>query len=99
MRPGLPPCGLRRRRPSPRSRAPYNPAPMPTLHRPVDPRASFPELEEHVLERWRERDVFAESLRRREGAPAWGFYEGPPTASGPPGSHHVLARAFKDIFP
>jgi isoleucyl-tRNA synthetase len=72
---------------------------MPTMHRPVDPRASFPELEEHVLERWRERDVFAESLRRRQGAPAWGFYEGPPTASGPPGSHHVLARAFKDIFP
>ena len=69
------------------------------MHRPVDPRASFPELEEHVLERWRERDVFAESLRRRQGAPAWGFYEGPPTASGPPGSHHVLARAFKDIFP
>ncbi|HEY5316520.1 MAG TPA: isoleucine--tRNA ligase [Solirubrobacteraceae bacterium] len=72
---------------------------MPTLHRPVDPRASFPELEERVLERWRERDIFKESLRRREGAPAWGFYEGPPTASGLPGSHHVLARAFKDIFP
>jgi len=52
-----------------------------------------------VLERWRERDVFAESIRRREGAPAWGFYEGPPTANAPPGSHHVLARAFKDIFP
>src|SRR5947209_16896965 len=68
-------------------------------HRPVDPRASFPALEERVLERWRERDVFAESLRRREGAPAWRFYEGPPTANAPPGSHHVLARAFKDIFP
>jgi isoleucyl-tRNA synthetase len=72
---------------------------MPTMHRPVDPRASFPALEERVLERWRERDVFAESLRRREGATRWQFYEGPPTASGPPGSHHVLARAFKDIFP
>ncbi|HWF50440.1 MAG TPA: isoleucine--tRNA ligase [Solirubrobacteraceae bacterium] len=72
---------------------------MPTLHRPVDPRASFPALEESVLERWRERDIFAESLRRREGSPRWQFYEGPPTASGPPGSHHVLARAFKDIFP
>ncbi len=68
-------------------------------HRPVDPRASFPELEERVLERWRERDVFAESLRRRQGAPTWGFYEGPPTANGAPGSHHVLSRAFKDIFP
>jgi isoleucyl-tRNA synthetase len=68
-------------------------------HRPVDPRASFPELEQRVLERWRERDVFAESLRRRSGAERWGFYEGPPTANGPPGSHHVLARVFKDIFP
>jgi isoleucyl-tRNA synthetase len=72
---------------------------MPPPHRPVDPRASFPELEERVLERWRERDVFAESVRRRRGAPTWGFYEGPPTANGPPGSHHVLARVFKDIFP
>jgi isoleucyl-tRNA synthetase len=68
-------------------------------HRPVSPQASFPEVEEQVLVRWRERDVFAESLRRRQGAPPWGFYEGPPTANGPPGSHHVLARVFKDIFP
>ncbi len=68
-------------------------------HRPVDSRAAFPELEERVLARWRERDVFAESLRRRQGAAPWGFYEGPPTANGPPGSHHVLARVFKDIFP
>jgi len=69
------------------------------MHRPVDPRASFPELEESVLARWRERDVFAESLRRRQGSPTWQFYEGPPTANGPPASHHVLARSFKDIFP
>jgi isoleucyl-tRNA synthetase len=68
-------------------------------HRPVDPRPDFPKLEEAVLERWRERDVFRESVRRREGAPAWVFYEGPPTANGPPGVHHVLSRVFKDIFP
>ncbi|HEY4830093.1 MAG TPA: isoleucine--tRNA ligase [Solirubrobacteraceae bacterium] len=68
-------------------------------HRPVDPRASFPELEEAVLERWRERDVFTESVRRRQDSPRWGFYEGPPTANGPPALHHVLARVFKDIFP
>src|SRR5207248_11122982 len=68
-------------------------------HRPVDPRVSFPDVEEQVLARWRERDVFAESVRRRAGAQPWGFYEGPPTANGPPGSHHVLARVFKDIFP
>ncbi|HEY8765121.1 MAG TPA: isoleucine--tRNA ligase [Solirubrobacteraceae bacterium] len=72
---------------------------MAAPHRPVDSRAAFPELEERVLARWRERDVFAESLTRRQGAPPWGFYEGPPTANGPPGSHHVLARVFKDIFP
>ncbi len=72
---------------------------MAAPHRPVDPRASFPELEERVLERWRERDVFAESLRRRADAPPWGFYEGPPTANGNPGTHHVLSRVFKDIFP
>ncbi len=72
---------------------------MPSPHRPVDTRPSFPELEERVLDRWRERDVFAESVRRRRHSPPWGFYEGPPTANGPPGSHHVLARVFKDIFP
>ena len=52
-----------------------------------------------MLARWRERDVFRESLRRREGAPPFVFYEGPPTANGRPGSHHVLSRVFKDIFP
>jgi isoleucyl-tRNA synthetase len=66
---------------------------------PVDSAQSFPNLEEQVLERWRERDVFHESIRRREGAPRFTFYEGPPTANGPPGSHHVLARVFKDVFP
>jgi len=68
-------------------------------HRSVDPRASFPELEERVLDRWRERGIFAESVKRRTGAPQWGFYEGPPTANGAPAIHHVLSRVFKDIFP
>jgi isoleucyl-tRNA synthetase len=67
--------------------------------RPVDTAQSFPELEQRVLERWRERDVFHESIRRREGAPPFIFYEGPPTANGRPGSHHVLSRVFKDVFP
>ena len=66
---------------------------------PVDPKQSFPALEEGILERWRERDVFARQLAEREGAPVWSFYEGPPTANGRPGSHHVLARVFKDIYP
>jgi isoleucyl-tRNA synthetase len=68
-------------------------------HREVDPRQELPRLELDVLERWRERDVFAESLRAREGAEQWVFYEGPPTANGPPGTHHVLSRVFKDIYP
>jgi isoleucyl-tRNA synthetase len=67
--------------------------------RPVDSNQSFPKLEEQVLARWRERDVFAESLRNRAGADRWVFWEGPPTANGKPGVHHVLARAFKDIYP
>src|SRR5271166_4544681 len=67
--------------------------------REVDPRQDLPALELEVLDRWRERDVFAESLRIRENAARWVFYEGPPTANGPPGSHHVLSRVFKDIYP
>jgi isoleucyl-tRNA synthetase len=65
----------------------------------VDPRQDLPTLELEILARWRERDVFAESLRNRKGAKQWVFYEGPPTANGPPGSHHVLSRVFKDVYP
>ena len=52
-----------------------------------------------MLGRWRERKVFARSLQLREGAEPWVFYEGPPTANGRPGAHHVLSRVFKDIYP
>jgi isoleucyl-tRNA synthetase len=69
------------------------------IYRAVNTAQSFPELEQRVLERWRERDVFHESIRRREGSPPFVFYEGPPTANGRPGSHHVLSRVFKDVFP
>jgi isoleucyl-tRNA synthetase len=71
---------------------------VPSL-RPLPAKPDFPKLEEEVLQRWRDRDVFRESIRRREGAEPYVFYEGPPTANGRPGSHHVIARAFKDIFP
>ena len=67
--------------------------------RAVDSKQSFPELEERVLTRWQERDVFQRSLAQREGEKVWSFYEGPPTANGRPGSHHVLSRVFKDIYP
>ena len=67
--------------------------------RPVDPKQSFPALEEGILERWRRDDVFGRQLELREAADTWSFYEGPPTANGKPGSHHVLSRVFKDIYP
>jgi isoleucyl-tRNA synthetase len=67
--------------------------------RAVDPRRELAAMEQEVLERWREREVFAQSLRLREGAQPWVFYEGPPTANGRPGIHHVLSRVFKDIYP
>jgi isoleucyl-tRNA synthetase len=66
---------------------------------PVDPQQSFPDLEERTLARWREEDLFARTLAARADAPIWSFFEGPPTANGRPGSHHVLARVFKDVYP
>src|SRR5882672_859511 len=68
------------------------------MFRPVEP-FDLVALEHDVRDRWRKDDVFAESLRRREGASEWVFYEGPPTANGRPGLHHVWARSFKDLFP
>jgi len=68
------------------------------LYRRVDPRVSFPSLEAEIAARWKTKDVFHRSLAQREGAEEWVFYEGPPTANGKPGIHHVEARIFKDIF-
>ena len=56
-------------------------------------------LEEEVLALWREHDMFDEAQRQSEGRPLYCWNEGPPTANGRPGIHHVLARTFKDIFP
>ncbi|HSJ50433.1 MAG TPA: isoleucine--tRNA ligase [Actinomycetota bacterium] len=66
---------------------------------PVDPKVDLPALERRVLEWWREADVFARQLDQRTDGPLWVFYEGPPTANGRPGVHHVEARTFKDVFP
>jgi len=65
----------------------------------VKPSVNFPEMEEQLLQLWRERNVFQRSMSEREGGPEYVFYEGPPTANGRPGIHHVISRAFKDIFP
>jgi isoleucyl-tRNA synthetase len=69
------------------------------LFREVSSQVDLPALETQILERWRERDVFARSLAQRDGAEEFVMYEGPPTANGRPGVHHVLARVFKDIYP
>jgi isoleucyl-tRNA synthetase len=66
---------------------------------PVAADPDLPALESRVLGRWREREVAEDVAQLRKGAKKWVFYEGPPTANGRPGLHHVWARAFKDIFP
>jgi isoleucyl-tRNA synthetase len=66
---------------------------------PVDPKVSFPELERRILSFWRESDVFHRQLEQRKDGPLWVFYEGPPTANGRPGIHHVEPRTFKDVYP
>jgi len=67
--------------------------------REVSGRYDGPALEEEVLSFWRQQDIFKETLKGSEGRPYFSFNEGPPTANGKPGIHHVLARSFKDAFP
>jgi isoleucyl-tRNA synthetase len=67
--------------------------------RPMPPQVDLPAIEHDVLARWRDRDVFARSLKQSADGPLWTFFEGPPTANGKPGTHHVEARVFKDLFP
>ncbi len=69
------------------------------MFRPVSPKLNLILMEESVLRFWKSRHIFRKSLEQREGCPEYVFYEGPPTANGKPGVHHVLARAFKDLFP
>src|SRR3954471_10230674 len=66
---------------------------------PVPAQVNLPELEHDVLGFWNKHDTFEASLAKRADAPRWTFYEGPPTANGAPGTHHVEARVFKDVFP
>ncbi len=63
------------------------------------PRANFVRLEEEVLKFWQQKEVFKKSLTKDAPKGNYVFYEGPPTANGKPGIHHVLSRAFKDLFP
>ena len=59
----------------------------------------LPAVEHSILKFWRENSIFEKTVAAREGAPSWTFYEGPPTANGMPGTHHIEARVFKDLFP
>ena len=65
----------------------------------VDPKVSFPALEKRILEFWQQQDIFRRSVSERPAERLFVFYEGPPTANGRPGMHHVLARVFKDLIP
>lgn len=65
----------------------------------VAPQVDLPEMEHEVLAFWHDHGTFDTSLAQTQDAPRWTFYEGPPTANGMPGTHHIEARAFKDIFP
>ncbi len=67
--------------------------------RPLPAQVDLPALEHEMLKRWQESRVFERSLEQTAGGPRWVFYEGPPTANGMPGVHHVEARVFKDVFP
>ena len=69
------------------------------MYRSVPGQVDLPALDHAVLELWRDGHVFARSLELSEGRPEWVFYEGPPTANGMPGAHHIEARVFKDVFP
>src|SRR5688500_13033774 len=67
-------------------------------YRTLAPGAPADELEQEVLERWKREDLFARTLRAAEGEPSFVFFEGPPTAHGLPGIHHVRSRTIRDPF-
>jgi isoleucyl-tRNA synthetase len=69
------------------------------MFEPVSSRLNIILLESEILRFWKNNDVFHQSMDSRLGGPEYVFYEGPPTANGKPGVHHVLARVFKDMFP
>ena len=69
------------------------------MFRPVSSQINLPQIEEKILSWWRENSIFERSVEARQGCPRFVLYEGPPTANGSPGIHHVLARIFKDIIP
>ncbi len=69
------------------------------MFKPVNPKLDVVAMENAVLKFWKKQEIFKKTTEQRQGKPEYVFYEGPPTANGRPGVHHVLARAFKDMFP
>ncbi|MEU4215422.1 isoleucine--tRNA ligase [Actinoplanes sp. NPDC026623] len=69
------------------------------MYKPVPAQVDLPALDHEVLHFWHAGSVFARSLDQSAGRPEWIFYDGPPTANGMPGTHHIEARVFKDLFP
>jgi isoleucyl-tRNA synthetase len=69
------------------------------MFKPVSSKLNVTSMEENVLKFWKQAGIFEKTVEQRQGAPEFVFYEGPPTANGKPGVHHVLARVFKDMFP
>jgi isoleucyl-tRNA synthetase len=59
---------------------------------------NYAELADNILAYWKENNIFQQSVDTRTGKPTFTFYEGPPSANGTPGIHHVMARTVKDIF-
>ncbi len=69
------------------------------MYRAVPAQIDLPAMEHEMLAMWEDEGIFEASVKASEGRPLWVFYEGPPTANGTPGTHHVEARVFKDVFP
>ena len=61
-------------------------------------RLNLSEIHQEILNKWEEDEIFKQSLEIRNNSPEFVFYEGPPSANGQPGIHHLMARAIKDIF-
>jgi isoleucyl-tRNA synthetase len=69
------------------------------MFHPVSSKVNFSQIEERILKLWKDKNIFARSVEQRRGQPRFNLYEGPPTANGSPGIHHVLSRVFKDVIP